>query len=104
MMIGSRWSRKDMCIFLLSFDALHRRLESHLEGHSSKLLLECSPSIVDVMDMFVENMVASGDAWKCNSQELAHLLSSFSGVQYQVMPAFLSALIGYVSRRRGLGV
>ena len=94
-----------MAIFLLAFEKLRSRLECHILGSKtgrlechilgSRILFSCTPSIVEVLDMFVENMVASGDLWKCNSQELSHLWSSFSGVHYKFTPTSFSALIGY---------
>jgi hypothetical protein len=67
-----------------------------LMGPLAKLVkarkLDCALAVDDVMNMFVETLLASGEIFKSDSQHISTMFKAFTSMSFRPSPIFMSAI------------
>ena len=75
------WTLNDMC-------GLMYPLAKLVKGQK----LDCALAMADMMDLFVETILASGEIFRSDSQHISTMFMTFRCISYSPSPIFMSAI------------
>jgi hypothetical protein len=82
--VEAGWTLKEMCSLMYTLGKLVKDKKT-----------DCT-SAADVMDLFIETMLASGEVFRSDSQQICMMFSSISKMNYRPSPIFVSALTRFM--------
>jgi hypothetical protein len=83
--VEAGWTLKEMCSLMYALGKLIKQKKT-----------DCTSALADVMDLFIETMLASGEVFRSDSQQICMMFSSISKTNYRPSPIFVSALTRFM--------